>query len=567
MDSNFNVKQIEWRWALTLAIVILAITWLPYLYGQAIAPPDAKFMWLIGNPDDQNAHLMWARQAADGAWRFKDLYTTESHPGLFVNVFSLALGWTHRLTDISLHVLYQLARSVLVLGFVLVAYNFGALFFPGPRTRRLFVLLLCFSSGFGWLSMIRQWLGNNMQTFMYDVSPTLMMPEAFTFPSLCVAPLSIAGVTLAMITIGSILQYDRVAQCRWLLIGGVSSALLVNVHTYVILPLAIACALWLAMRRLRSDLRGNLLHSFSGMFFMSLIAAPALAYQLWTFSHDPVFAAKGTTLTHLPSLLTLSLSYGLVGLLALFGIGSVVNTAARHPHAESRLWLLPFAWLIAILIALHLPISFQRKMGEGLHVPLSLFAALALDRGLTAWTNTERTRSYITTLVIMLTTLSNFAFILLNVHWLTYNNAQGTYFIKPQRLMMPPYRLPRTTLGLLRNLRDDGDDTSGVLCSPQVGNYVPVLTGHPVFIGHWAESLYLARGEMQQLPELLPLLAFFYNGQMSVEDQRSFLKYYRIRYVLLSAYERAIGGSEEGLSQIGVTMTRSGDDVLYEVGP
>jgi hypothetical protein len=95
--------QEKWGVAAIILLLLVAIS-LPYEVAattpplDGLTPPGAVYSGLLSSPDDQNVHLAWARQARDGAWRFRDLFTHESlstRP-LFTNAYSLLLGWMAR---------------------------------------------------------------------------------------------------------------------------------------------------------------------------------------------------------------------------------------------------------------------------------------------------------------------------------------------------------------------------------------------------------------------------------------------------------------------------------------
>ena len=46
--------------------------------GPQPYPDGFEYFRLLYNPDDQNVHLAWARQAAQGRFFFRDLFTTRA---------------------------------------------------------------------------------------------------------------------------------------------------------------------------------------------------------------------------------------------------------------------------------------------------------------------------------------------------------------------------------------------------------------------------------------------------------------------------------------------------------
>jgi len=105
-----------------------------------------------------------------------------------------------------------------------------------------------------------------------------------------------------------------------------------------------------------------------------VLTLPAVSYQSWLIKSDALYAAKAMTPTPTPPLPTMLLSYGL--LIPLAVVGAVYGLRRRH---VSTLFLT--CWVTVHGLCIYLPVAwfpFQRKMIEGLHVPLGLLAATGL---------------------------------------------------------------------------------------------------------------------------------------------------------------------------------------------
>ncbi|GBC99029.1 hypothetical protein HRbin17_01550 [bacterium HR17] len=532
-----------------LIILTVLITWLPYLFGWFITPPGTRYFWLIYNPDDQNVHLMWARQAMEGAWRFSDLYTTEPHAGLFVHLYALVLGWFCRLTGLSLHLAYQLFRTLVAAFFLAVALRWGDELLPHSRARTAFAGLVAFSSGVGWLPVLLWWQGGQRPpVFFVDVSPELMMPEANSFLSLTVAPLAALGVALVL-TVFLHLQTvctapDLRAAVRSAAIAACSGAVLANIHTYAAIPMLLAIVLWQV-----GD--GVLTRSWRWRQRLTIAVAcvPCLlviVVQAVVFSRDVAFAQKAATPTLTPPWFVLLGSYGLVVAMAFAGL----PVALRRVRDGERQWLLPLSWLLALLIAIHLPVSFQRKMIEGLHVALCWLAALAWG----AWAQRHsllRHRLALVTLIVA-TAPSHIAFFALNSHWLIHNN------LLPERRLQPPYYLTEGHLRLMAWLERHAHRDDAVLCHPMLGNYLPVLTGRKVFVGHWAETLRFA--------DKLRTAVAIWSGALPADQARQLFRRHRLRYALETEFERGATGGATALANYGSVVFQLGDDKVIRLG-
>lgn len=534
------------RSRLRLTVLTIALTWLPYLFGWLITPPETRYLWLIYNPDDQNVHLMWARQAMDGAWRFHDLYTTESHPGLFIHLYALVLGWFCRFTHIPLHFAYQLFRTLVAFFFLVVAFRWGDEVLPDLRARNAFAVLVAFSSGFGWLPVLYWWqTGQRPPFFFVDVSPELTMPEANSFLALTVAPLAALGPALVMVTLRQLqcLAKGEGKVTVSIVTAALCSALAANIHTYAAIPMLLAVTFWFAVRWVQ-----RCCFEFRLLSFVVVALFPCLLVliaQAFLFSKDLAFAEKAATPTLTPSPFILLGSYGIVGILALCGLPLAI---ARWRAGEEK-WLIPLSWFLALLVAIHLPVSFQRKMIEGLHVVLCLLAALAWGEWAQRFRWLARRFSLVT--LLLLSIPSQVAFFALNGYWLMHNN------LLPERRLQPPYFLAERHLRLLAWIERHASKDDAVLCHPMLGNYVPPLTGRKVFIGHWAETLFFAEKLRQAMA--------VWQGQLRPEEAAQFFKHHHLRYALETDFERGAFNGKTALSRYGSVVFAIGDDKVFQL--
>jgi hypothetical protein len=81
----------ELRWAALASAVIVALSCLPYLFGLE-RPPGWYYSGFLSNPDEHNVYLSLMRQARDGSFFFRDMFTAEPQAGRVINVFWFGLG-------------------------------------------------------------------------------------------------------------------------------------------------------------------------------------------------------------------------------------------------------------------------------------------------------------------------------------------------------------------------------------------------------------------------------------------------------------------------------------------
>src|SRR5262245_50130784 len=180
------VTRAEWRWCLRAALLVMMLTCLPYLWLWRMTPPGLSFLGFPVGPDDQCVYLAWMRQAADGHFFLRSLWTNDPQRGLNVHLLFWLLGVTARLTSLSLPVVYQCGRVLLGAAVLLLFYRLTAFFTTSVMTRRVSLALAALSAGFGWLYPVPfpGGLVDSWQT------------EAITFQSLYTNTLFCAGLAL-----------------------------------------------------------------------------------------------------------------------------------------------------------------------------------------------------------------------------------------------------------------------------------------------------------------------------------------------------------------------------------
>ena len=545
------ISRDEMLWAGGWAALLMALTCLPYLAGLAFTPYGGRYLGFVYNPDEPNVHQAWIRQAWEGRLRFENRFTSEPHQGRFFNVFLLATGRFARLVHLDVYWAFQLAR--LFWGFVLLVgiYLGLAPFILSRRRRRLTFLFIATSSGLGWLYV---WGSHGRGALdPIDTAPGLAMPEAITFLTVYLNPLFAFSVLLLLVSLTLAIQGFRRRDLRYAGAAGVVALVLANSHTYDIPALWLTLGLYVAWQGFRR--RRLPAAELKGLGLILLLSGPAVLYQAHLILSDPLYGAKANTWTPSPgmrpypeyralgswahdlgrSLLTYGLSYGL--LVPLAGGGLYLTLRRRQER------YLPFIlWLGATLPLLYAPVPFQRKMAEGMHLPLGVLAAAALDFGSRrlAWgglrplfrSRRQRRRWYqgavraVQTLALAALIPSNLHFIASNIGDLLDNNRSKL------GVLMPPHYLNQAQYQGLQWLSSRAQPDDIVLCTPLIGNYLPARAGCKVFVGHWAETIHFGRK--------VGLTWDFFGDRTPPEEKQAFLQQNRIRYVFLGPYERAL---------------------------
>ncbi len=358
-------SRAELRWAALFALALMALTCLPYLAGLALKPGGSYYSGFIANPDEHNVYLSLMRQARDGSLLFRDMFTSEPQTGRVINVLWLVLGLLARVTHLPLPVVYHLARVAAGWLLLMAVYCLGAQVLRGLTARRAAVVLAATASGLGWALHVGPGQPNPI-----DFGPGLIMPEAITFLTLLLNPLFALSVFLLVVIYLAAAHAFASGSVRAAVLAGIAALVLGDIHTYDLIPVAGVLAVFLAYALITRHARGRAI--VLGLL-IAVIALPSLLYQLWLqHSGDVSMLVKATNQPPSPEPLYVALGLGIPLLFAL--VGAVF---ALRSNDWARLLVL---WLLLGAAAVYAPVAFQRKLIEGLHLPIVLLAMVALER-------------------------------------------------------------------------------------------------------------------------------------------------------------------------------------------
>lgn len=155
--------------------------------------------------------------------------------------------------------------------------------------------------------------------------------------------------------------------------------------------------------------------------------------------------------------------------------------------------LLPVVWAVANSLVLLIPVSFQRKMIEGLHLPLCILAGFAVSWLAARIARNLRERGKLkhamervvltVCVVVALAIPSNALFVSQALENVKTNNANLLAVLQPPIYLDPPDARAMQWLGEHAG-RDDV-----ILSSSVMGSYIPTYSPAKVWVGHWAETL------------------------------------------------------------------------------
>jgi hypothetical protein len=501
------------------AAFIVALAAIPILHGYAGAPPGTRFSGFIGQfRNDYNSYLAWIRQAYDGYPTFRILFTTEPHARWFFHPLFWAMGTLARVTGLPMLTVWHLTQATGCIALVPAIYGFAARCTQSRTARILALVLATTASGFGWI-WVR--LTQPAPNVAYEQTPIdLWMAESSPFPSLVTSFITLPiALALLLGALNFALDHLESGRMRDAALGALLALALATTHPYDMLTLDAVLVAWFF-------LRGR--HRVKGFALLMGLPLPFLLYALAVTRLAPVFSQVAWAMP-MPNPGDLLCGLGLP--LAL-GVAALLDPRVRRGSPN---YVLPAAWLGAVVLLLLLPLGFQRKLLHGVTVPLCLLAAMGLVCwGQAALSSLRRPQQLavgtIVSLLIVLFAAAGSAELYLDLLASNREKRMGDY-------------LPEVTLDAMRWLEEHTEPADVVIATPIISPWLPGRVGVTVYQGHWAQTLDLER----KRDFVLDL--FSANARTPPEEIERLLTAYRVRYLVAdrsSVMRYKLAGSSAG---------------------
>lgn len=531
----------EWAWAVVTSLLVMALVSVPYLVGLAHSTPQMQFGGFLFGLDDMHSYLAKMRFGARDGWLLQLVYTGEPHAGGVAYAHFLALGKLAALISgegahVSAQMLviaYHAARIVCGLLLLVVLYRFAAEFLEKPSQRRLAWALAALAGGLGWVLLVLSPAGEAALPVEFYVPEAFGILSLYGLPHLALARALLLGGWMLLFRAEErrSVGYAAAAGLLW---GGMSVIVPFYAALLGVLIAARLAGLWIIQRR--APWVQMQIAVLAGALPVAL-----LAYNVWLFSSNPVFAAwSAQNLLVSPPPRDYLLAYGLLLALAIPGAVGLARGAAipppdalrasrsPSPHVErgpggeaaSRRLLL-LIWPPLGLLLAYAPVNVQRRLLEGVIVPLSILAALGVWRLLGERPASGKAAGW------RLRQIGLAALIMLCFPSTVLLLAGGA--LTAARPAWPIYH-PADEIEALRWLDQHAPPDSLVLATFESGNVIPAYAGVRVYVGHGPETL-RATLKRQQAQ------AFFLGG-MTNGTRRALLREAGIDYVWIGPPEQ-----------------------------
>ncbi len=504
----------EYLWASLIAFIIVSLSNL-YLF-MGVTNPKSGLVFLerrVINSQDMYTYVSFIEQARQGRLFFENLYTTEHQTQTLIRPSYTFLGWIAALFGMSSVTAYHVGRILFSIPFFILLYILISNFFSTPKRRLLAFSVTLSATGIGYLTQ-----------FLLPQASDLWIPESVTFLSLQEAPhfiLSQALMILAFLCVIKLfMNYGVNNGIRSKIFLGILALTLVYLgleHPYdlciVTLTVWVASA-WLLIKSKSNKIPVNRNYLKIIAWVIMLVTGATAVTFLYQYVETIFNPTLGSWAAISDSPIPMEYIAGF-GFLLLFGMIGLEIFLRRLSMKD----ILIASWVGCGFVLLYAPVFFQRRLSEGLAIPISILStegilvtALFLSKFAI-----KKAKIFVFYTMVCLITLTMIPGTLIGISSdITTINADsraGYYY----------YILVGELHGM-RWIRDNTSSNDIILTNWFYGNILPGISGRKVFFGHKAQT--------KQFDEKVAAANKFLLDK-NTNEAVSFLKKNRITYIYL----------------------------------
>ncbi|MDB5077048.1 MAG: putative rane protein, partial [Chloroflexi bacterium] len=386
---------------LSLGVIVLVLSLIPYLCGYLLAQPETSFLGALNNIGDLSQYLAAIRQGSTGAWHYTNQFSPDNARHLFIYTPYLLVG--HVSLGLSPAAAFNVMRLFCAAAALYALASFCRLFI-GPFALRACWLFVVLAGGLYWLAL-------PLSAFV----PGLIDPASLTAPELSplitmlVSPHESLGLAAELMGFFFILRaagadgplwaenrpraVDRAGKAR--LVAGAAASFFVLALSYPFLLPTVGLVLFvyaaiaarsawnariaaaMPKRRLRAS---EVFLAELRTIVIALIPAGIVGvYYLNVFRWDPLWSHSGMAQVGRPDFGVLLFAFGALAIGAYSGARRLLALRLSGGDATAAAWAwFPLIWAIVNFCTLTLPIWQQGRQALGLTVPLALLSFLSL---------------------------------------------------------------------------------------------------------------------------------------------------------------------------------------------
>ena len=466
-----NISSKEWKITLFIILGVLIISQLPLIFGYLTEGPNEKFMGIPVHVTDVNNHLNWVLQAKEGHILFSNAFTYENIPSLIFNPFHLITGLTAKITNIPIIWVYNIFSWLLIIGFGFTIYFIISYFIKDKETRLTAFLLTLLSSGFGlWWKISKLIFGK------WVVSSDLWVTEMNTFQSFGQPHFVLSTILILWVFYFTIKSLNK-SNIKFSVYAGLLLLLLTTVHLFDTITVAFIITGWFVyLQIIKQKWSWN---DFSKLTIIGTITLPAIGYYFWVFFMNTAYKEwNSLNLTTTPNLIEIISGFGLI---FFFSLIYIWNERKNIFKKENKQYFLVI-WIVLNFILIYLPINVQRRFIMGLHIPLAILSAIAIQKYVIPYIRKHIKINKVTIYVLIIlissaTTIYLLASQISNLHIVPDSDYGNRKYLTNEEY------------NAIKWLDENTNNEEIIIAPYYLSNYIPAMSGNKVYCGHWAQTI------------------------------------------------------------------------------
>lgn len=546
-DLIKSINKKEWYFLIAITLFVIFLTTAPYLYGWYQTPENYVYTGLHSlTPGDIHVYFSYIEQVKNGHLVFEDLYTSEAQSRLMANGFWLAVGLFAKFTGLSNIIAFHITRIILIPFFLFLLYLLASYFWADKTWRKICFIFFTFASGLGFA--ISGLIDESVyRKGWYNWPLDLWAPENNNLLTMFQSPhLILSMIFLILVFFLMFFSFDK-NKIKYSLAAGIIALLLFEFHPFhapTIFAVLGAYAL------VQFIIHKEIIFSYlKHLLIFSAISLPSVLYWLWLTRSDYITQIRAyQNICLSPALWVTLFSYGFILILAIMAIFSLFK---KHKLENINIFLI--VWLVVQFALLYSPFNFQRRLMQGLQIPMILLAVMGLffiysylrekmpAKRFDFWINNK----YLAIILFILLFGSSHIFNWAREFSIVVNKTHPVLYIS------------NDTIAAFDWFKQNTQPSQVILTDFYNGNLIPGRIGHKVFLGHGVETLFF-NSKFEQVN-------WFFKTNNFDPKKHQFLKDNNISYIFYTDQLKTMGNFKPSEKDYLELVYAQGDVDIYKV--
>lgn len=361
-------KSYIWK----LALIIIIITTLPYIYGILTTPEGQVFNGLHSlTTGDLPVYYSYIEQIKSGQITLYNNFSFETPQNGLFNIFWLITGLIARLFHLPPSITIHITRIALIYPLIYIIYVCISFFFTRIQHRKIATYITILSSGISTYAIpfITKYIPDFYNTIKWPID--YWIPESTTFNTLYHLPHVIASLGLMLLIYITYLYGFFNRSYLYASIAGLYGLILFNFHPYHVVSIYLILGIFTLHAFIKYTDKKTIVYYYC---LTVLISLPSPLYHVYMLATDPIIQARAhQNITITPPILYVILGYG--GLL----IGSIYALYIWIKNKKlNDLYIFLIIWVCVTGMLIYSPLNFQSRFLQGVHIPLAIMTSYSI---------------------------------------------------------------------------------------------------------------------------------------------------------------------------------------------